>query len=154
MRIKIITIFPDIFSGFFTQSLIGKAVEGGLLELSAINLRDFSEPPHYRVDDTPYGGGAGMVLKPEPLALAIEATKKELPDAKVILLSANGSTFTQQAAEQLSLIPEVILICGRYEGVDQRVIDLYIDQEISIGDYVLMGGEVAAMAKSPTSTSG
>lgn len=109
-------------------------------------LRDFADPPHFQVDDTPYGGGAGMVLKPEPLARAIEKARQELPEAPVILLSASGKQFTQRKAHEFAAIPELILVCGRYEGVDQRVIDLLVDEEVSIGDYVLMGGEVAAMA--------
>jgi tRNA (guanine37-N1)-methyltransferase len=152
LKIKIISIFPEIFEGFLAQSLIGKAIDKSLIKIDLLNLREFAEPPHFKVDDSPYGGGAGMILKPEPLAKAIEAAKVELPNAKVILLSANGERFNQQFAHGLSSITEIILICGRYEGVDQRVIDLFVDQEISIGDYVLMGGEVAAMVVIETVT--
>jgi len=145
LKIKIISIFPEIFSGFLQASLVEKAITKGIFSVETINLRDFADPPHFHVDDTPYGGGAGMVIKPEPLARAIESAKQDLTDASVILLSASGEPFTQQGARELSQKNELILICGRYEGVDQRVIDLMIDRELSIGEYVLMGGEVAAM---------
>lgn len=146
MKVEILTIFPELFSGFLASSLIAKAQSRSLLHISTLNIRDFSDPPHNHVDDIPYGGGPGMLMKPEPLARAIEAARSRLPNAKVILLSASGSTFTQSKAAELSALSELILICGRYEGVDQRVIDLFVDEEISIGDYVLMGGEVPAMA--------
>lgn len=145
MRVEILTIFPEIFEGFLKASLIAKAIERGLLSISTTQIRDFADPPHYHVDDTPYGGGAGMVMRPEPLSRAIEAAKLRLPTAKVILLSASGEIFTQAKASDLSKLSELILICGRYEGVDQRAIDLHVDREICIGDYVLMGGEVPAM---------
>lgn len=146
MKIEVLTIFPEIFSGFTSSSLIGKAVNKGLISINLRNIRDFSGPPHYQVDDSPYGGGAGMVMRPEPLSGAIEAAKAALPKAKVCLLSPAGKTFNQSKANDLSKAEELILICGRYEGVDQRVIDLSVDEEISIGDFVLMGGETAAMA--------
>lgn len=145
MRIEVLSIFPDLFSGFLSSSLIAKAIDNKLLEIAVCNIRDFADPPHFHVDDTPYGGGAGMLMKPEPLARAIEAAKCRLPQARVILLSANGQSFRQSKAVELSSYPELILVCGRYEGVDQRIIDLFVDEEISIGDYVLMGGEVPAM---------
>lgn len=143
--ITVLTIFPDIFDGFLNSSLIHKAQEKNLLRINLINIRDFASPPHFQVDDTPYGGGAGMVMKPEPLVLATEHAKKEFPTAKVILLTPTGKLFTQEDAQQFSSLDSLILIAGRYEGVDQRVSDLVVDQEISIGDYVLMGGEVPAM---------
>lgn len=145
MRVEILTLFPEIFKGFFEASLIGKAIERGLLSVTITQIRDFADAPHYHVDDTPYGGGAGMVMRPEPLSRAIEAARSRLPNAKIILLSASGELFTQAKASNLSEAQELILICGRYEGVDQRVIDLYVDHEICIGDYVLMGGELPAM---------
>ncbi|MBN8549425.1 MAG: tRNA (guanosine(37)-N1)-methyltransferase TrmD [Deltaproteobacteria bacterium] len=145
MKVEIITIFPELFSGFLSSSLVAKAQEKNLLTISTLNIRDFADAPHYHVDDTPYGGGAGMLMKPEPLCRAIEDSKSRLPSAKVILLSASGETFTQRKALELSHCSEIILVCGRYEGIDQRVIDLLVDEEISIGDYVLMGGEVPAM---------
>lgn len=145
MRIAILTIFPEIFSGFLSSSILSKAIQKNQLNIELFNIRDFAAPPHYQVDDTPYGGGAGMVMRPEPIAAAIEAAKTKLPAAKVILMCASGRLFNQNTAEQLSRLNEVIIICGRYEGIDQRIIDALVDHEISIGDYVLMGGEVAAM---------
>ena len=145
MKISVLTIFPEMFSAFLQASLLGKAIENKLLSVNLINIRDFAEPPHNRVDDEPYGGGAGMVMKPEPLSAAIESAKKNLPNAPVVLLSPGGELFNQQEAEKFSKLDGLILVCGRYEGVDQRVIDTLIDREISIGNYVLMGGEVAAM---------
>lgn len=143
--ITVLTLFPEILSGFVNSSLIAKAREKKILDLELLNIRDFASPPHFQVDDAPYGGGPGMVMKAEPLALAIESAKAKLPDAKVILLSAGGTKFSQSKAKELSSHAELIFVCGRYEGVDQRVIDLLVDEEISIGDYVLMGGEVPAM---------
>ena len=144
-KIDILTIFPELFNSFLGCSLIKKAIDKDLLEVGCINIRDFSEPPHFKVDDEPFGGGAGMLLKPEPLTLAIRASKLRLPNAKVVLLSAAGKLFHQKVASELSQLSELILVCGRYEGVDQRVIDREIDLEISMGDYVVMGGEVPAM---------
>jgi tRNA (guanine37-N1)-methyltransferase len=144
--IQILTIFPEIFSSFLATSLIAKAQEKNLVKIEAINIRDFADPPHFSVDDTPYGGGAGMVMKPEPLARAIRHTKQKAPSAKVILLTPAGKRFSQADAHELSGHGDLILVCGRYEGVDQRVIDLYVDSLISIGDFVLMGGEIPAMA--------
>ncbi len=145
MKIEILTIFPDLFSGFLASSLIGKARAKGGIEVVTTDIRRYAEPPHFHVDDTPYGGGAGMLMKPEPLCRAIEDAKARLPRARVILLSASGVSFKQSTARRLSALPELILVCGRYEGIDQRVVDLLVDEQISIGDYVLMGGEVPAM---------
>ncbi len=145
MRAEILSLFPELFAGFLEGSLVKKALDRKLIELSLLNPRNFAAPPHHKVDDTPYGGGPGMVMSPEPLALAIEDSKSRLPNATVILLSASGRRFTQAKAFELSRKPELILVCGRYEGVDQRVIDLLVDEELSIGDYVVMGGEVPAM---------
>jgi len=145
MKIEILTIFPELFADFLRSSLIGRAAEKGLVEFRATNIRDHASPPHYSVDDAPYGGGAGMVMKPEPLALAIESAKARLPNAKVLHLTPSGSVYTQEKARALSKLPELILVCGRYEGIDERVIELLIDEELSIGDYILMGGEVPAM---------
>jgi tRNA (guanine37-N1)-methyltransferase len=146
MRAEILTIFPELLSGFLGASLIKKAIDRNLLEVALLNPRDFAAPPHFKVDDSPYGGGAGMVMLPEPLAAAIEDAKKRLPKARVVLMSAAGRRFDQRKAYELSRQPELILVCGRYEGVDQRVVDLLVDEELSMGDYVLMGGEVPAMA--------
>jgi len=145
-KLIIISIFPEIFSGFLSTSLIKKAQEKNLVCFDLINLRDFASPPHFHVDDIPYGGGPGMVMLAEPLCKAIDEAKRRLPNAKVILLSAAGELFKQSKAQAFSELEQLILVCGRYEGVDQRVIDLMVDCEVSVGDYVLMGGEVAAMA--------
>lgn len=144
-NIELLTIFPDIFASFLKTSLVGKAIDKGLLSVRATNIRDFSSPPHNKVDDAPYGGGAGMVMMVEPLIKAIEAARSRLPNAKTILLSPGGPRFTQAKAIEMSTASETIFVCGRYEGVDQRVIDLGIDEELSIGDFVVMGGEVPAM---------
>jgi tRNA (guanine37-N1)-methyltransferase len=144
-KIEILTIFSGIFESFLKTSLIEKAIARGLLSVATTNIRDFSAPPHHKVDDSPYGGGAGMVMMVEPLVKAIEAAKTRLPKARVVLLSPGGPRFTQQKAKELSLLDSVIFVCGRYEGIDQRVIDLVVDEELSIGDFVVMGGEVPAM---------
>ncbi len=145
VKIEVLTIFPELFRDFSASSLIGKAVERGIISLRVNDIRQFAALPHHNVDDSPYGGGAGMVMKPEPLASAIDDAKSRLTNAHRVLLSPSGKRFSQSKALELSQRPEIILVCGRYEGVDQRVIDLCIDEEISIGDYVLMGGELPAM---------
>ena len=144
-NVELLTIFPDIFSSFLKASLVGKAIDRGLLSVKTTNIRDFSSPPHNKVDDTPYGGGAGMVMMIDPLIRAIESARSRLPQAKTILLSPGGPRFTQTKAIEMSTASETIFVCGRYEGVDQRVLDLGIDEELSIGDFVVMGGETPAM---------
>ena len=146
MKIEVLTLFPEIFSGFLEGSLVGKAIERSLIEIRLTQIRDFADPPHFKVDDTPYGGGAGMVMKPEPLVRAIRDARGRLPDAKVVLLAASGRRCTQATCQAHSSGSELILVCGRYEGVDQRVIDLCVDEELAVGDFVQMGGEVPAMA--------
>jgi tRNA (guanine37-N1)-methyltransferase len=146
MKIHILSIFPEIFSSFLGTSLIKKGLESGALNISVKNFRDFAKPPHNKVDDTPYGGGAGMVMKPEPIVEAVEEAKQLLKSAKVILLSPRGARFNQEKAKELAKNKEIIFICGRYEGIDERVSQLVVDEEISLGDFVMMGGEVAAMA--------
>lgn len=141
----ILTVFPEIFSSFISTSLIAKAIESDIINIELINFRDYAEPPHYKVDDIVYGGGAGMLLKPEPLAKAIQVAKTKYPNSYTILLSASGKKLTQRKCENLSEQENIILICGRYEGVDQRVIDLYVDEEIRVGDFVTLGGEVPSM---------
>ncbi len=145
MRFDVLTLFPDMFLSPFKERILGKAVEKGLIELRTINIRDFALDKHRVVDDTPYGGGQGMVLKVEPIARAIEWLKAEDPSAWTIYLTPQGLRFDQEEARRLSTKPHLILLCGRYEGVDERVRSLYVDQEVSIGDYVLTGGELAAM---------
>ena len=146
MKIEILTIFPDIFHSFLSTSLIQKGIEKKLFSISIKNIRDFSSPPHFRVDDTPYGGGPGMVLMPEPLGLALDDAKKHLSSAHTLAMSASGKQFNQAAAFTLSKQKELIIVCGRYEGIDQRILDTMIDAEYSIGDFVTMGGEAPAMA--------
>jgi len=143
MNFSIISIFPDILKSFIKYGLISKAIEKNLVDIQIYDLRDFTTDRHKKVDDRPFGGGAGMVLKPEPLFNAINFIKKK-KKGKVILFSAYGELLSQQKVKKLSDEEHLILICGRYEGVDQRVIDKLVDEEISIGEYVLMGGEIAA----------
>jgi tRNA (guanine37-N1)-methyltransferase len=143
--VSVLTIFPDIFTNFLQTSIIGKALERGLLSFNTVNIRDFAAPPHFKVDDTPYGGGPGMVMMVEPLVKAIRATKESRPKNHVVLLSPGGPRFTQTKASELSQKDSVTFVCGRYEGVDQRVTELEVDEELSIGDFVVMGGEVPAM---------
>ncbi len=145
MHIHIITLFPELFESFFACSLIGKAKENGTISVSFQTPRAFAPGPHHHVDDTPYGGGAGMVMKPEPLVAAIEEAKSLYPSAPVIALTPAGKPFVQSQAHTLAEHQELIFVCGRYEGIDQRVLDAHVDLELSIGDYVLMGGEVASM---------
>lgn len=144
-EVNVLTIFPELFASFKSSSLIGKAIERGLLKIDVTNIRDYASPPHFQVDDTPYGGGAGMVMLVEPLVKSIEAVRERAPRTHVVLLSAAGNPFTQRHAESLARKDSLTLVCGRYEGVDQRVVDLAVDEEISIGDFVVMGGEVPAM---------
>ena len=143
LKITILTIFPEMFQGFTTSSLIAKAIEKSVISINVVNIRDYADPPHFKVDDEIYGGGAGMLFKPEPLIAAIEAVESK--ESHTVLMSAAGRKFTQEAANQLSKQKELILIAGRYEGVDQRVVDLKVDQELCISDAICMGGEVPAM---------
>ena len=144
MRIDIVTFFPNMFSGPFDESIISRAAEKSLVEIVIHNLRDYGLGRHRVVDDYPHGGGSGMVLMPEPLFSAVEAIKEESP-IPVILLTPQGRLFTQQVAEELAAYSRFILLCGHYEGVDERVREFLVTDEISIGDYVLTGGEPAAM---------
>jgi tRNA (guanine37-N1)-methyltransferase len=175
MRFDIITIFPGLFEGFFEHGIVRRARAEGLVTVDVLDLRSFTHDRHRTVDDRPFGGGEGMVLKPEPLAEALEALgirtqagraieagpsgaaqddrfeggarhdqSISAADTRVILLSAQGRTFTQAVARELARVERVVLICGRYEGVDERINELYCDMELSIGDYVLSGGELAA----------
>jgi tRNA (guanine37-N1)-methyltransferase len=150
MRADIITIFPGLFPGPLGEGIIGRAAAAGLLDLRVHDLRDFTEGPHRQVDDEPFGGGGGMVLKPEPLFAAVESVRAELAQAgveagPVVLLSPQGETFRQGRAEELAAAQQMTLLCGRYEGIDERVREHLVDCELSIGDYVLTGGELPAM---------
>jgi len=151
VRIDILTLFPQMFESPFSVGIFKRAVDQGLVRLEVHNMRDYAHDKHLTVDDYPYGGGAGMVLKPEPIFEAVEAVKsnialkQEVSGVSVILLSPRGRLFSQQIAQELSKYSNIILICGRYEGVDERVCEYLVTDEISIGDYVLSGGELAAM---------
>ena len=145
MRFDILTLFPNMFSSPLQESILGKALEKGLIQIRTINIRDFALDKHQVVDDTPYGGGQGMVMKVEPIARAIEWVKSQNPSAWTIYLTPQGKQFNQEIALALSSKSHLILLCGRYEGIDERARELFIDEEISIGDYVLTGGELAAM---------
>jgi tRNA (guanine37-N1)-methyltransferase len=156
MRFDILTIFPDFFAGPFDHGVLSRAITTGLVEVATHDLRAFTHDRHRTVDDRPFGGGEGMVLKPQPIFECIEAfgadettaiapkTTRDTTRQSVILLSAQGRPFTQATAHRLAKMEQVVLICGRYEGVDERVSDLLADEELSIGDYVLSGGELAA----------
>jgi tRNA (guanine37-N1)-methyltransferase len=147
MRFDIITIFPDLFTGFLDQGVVQRARKSANLDVRIVNLRDFAKDRHRSVDDRPYGGGEGMVFMPAPLFDAVEFCRGgEGPrDCKVVLLTPQGQTWTQEMAVDFAAIPHIIAICGRYEGIDQRVIENVVDAEVSIGDFVLSGGEVPAM---------
>ena len=143
MRIDILTLFPGMFRGPFDESIVARAVEKGLLKIEVHNIRDFAEGRHRMVDDYPYGGGAGMVMKPEPIFAAVEYVRQE--GSRVVLMSAQGRKLSHSIVENLSRADHLVLLCGHYEGVDERVIEHLVDDELSIGDYVLTGGELAAM---------
>ena len=145
LRFDIVSIFPGMFASPFGDSIIKRAREAGLLDIHVHDLRDYSLNKHRKVDDSPFGGGVGMVMNVEPIARAITAVKKEVPETRSILLSPGGRPFDQEKAWELSSLPSLTLICGRYEGIDERIRLHYVDEEISIGDYVLTGGELPAM---------
>ena len=159
MKYTVLTLFPEITDTFFANSIMAKAIKRGIIEYQAVNIRDFAVDKHKTCDDAPYGGGPGMLMLPEPLGRAIEYAKS-LPQKhrnaedtegilwgkRVVYLSPSGKPFNQELARELAKEQELILICGRYEGIDQRVIERYVDDEISVGDYVLSSGEVAALA--------
>lgn len=144
MRFDILTIFPEIFRSYFDESIIKRAIEANLIKIHIHDIREYSKDKHKKVDDIPFGGGAGMVMTPQPIADCLQAIKKH-NSGPVIYLSPQGQRFTQSKAEKFAKQQEIILLCGRYEGIDQRIIDLFVDQEISIGDFVLTGGELPAM---------
>ncbi len=148
MKFNIITIFPGLFDSFLNESLIKRSIDKKLINFNVVNLRDFTKDKHRTVDDTPYGGGAGMVMKIEPIYKAlnkINGRKKKSAKRKIILLTPAGKQFNQKMAEKFSKLDEITFVCGRYEGIDSRI-DSFIDERISIGPYVLNGGEVATQA--------
>ena len=143
MRIDVLTLFPESIEGYLNESIIKRAIESGKVEINVINFRDYSPLNNHQVDDTPYGGGAGMVLRCEPIFNCLDDIKTE--DSYVIMLTPEGATYNQAKAKSLSLKKHIILLCGHYEGFDERIKTL-VDEEISIGDYILTGGEIAASA--------
>lgn len=147
MRFDVLTVFPDLVRGVFQYGIIGKAIDRGLVEIKVWDLREFADGNYRQTDDSPYGGGAGMVMKPEPIARAVEAASEE---GKVkpwrVLMTPQGQRFSQTKAEEMVKHSRILLICGRYEGVDERIREAFVDEELSLGDYVLSGGEIPAMA--------
>ena len=150
MKYTVLTLFPEITDAFFANSIMAKAIKRGIIEYRALNIRDYAADKHKTCDDAPYGGGPGMLMLPEPLDLALKAALSGIDSAagkpRVIYLSPSGRLFNQELAKELAAERELVLICGRYEGIDQRIIDRYVDDEISVGDYVLSSGEAAALA--------
>lgn len=144
MNALLLTLFPDMFPGPLGHSLAGKALEKGVWQLDTLNIRDFAIDKHKTVDDSPYGGGTGMVMRPDVLGNTIEEAKKRLPGAQLIYMTPRGTPLTQEISNTLKN-RDLIVLCGRYEGVDQRVLDSYTPMEISVGDYILSGGEIAAL---------
>jgi tRNA (guanine37-N1)-methyltransferase len=144
MKIDILTLFPEYFEGPFKVSILKRAIESGLIDIQLTNMRKFGEGKHQKVDDRPYGGGAGMVLMPGPVSQAIRSVKRE--DSYVVYLSPQGKTLNAATCERLAKMPHLVLVCGHYEGLDERVIESQVDEEISIGDYVLTNGGIAAIA--------
>ena len=145
MRFDILSIFPEMFASLIDYGIIGRALKRGQVEINLVNLRDFAEGPHLVTDDRPFGGGDGMVMKPEPIARALESIPTGKGEKSVILLTPQGLPFTQSIARGLATLQQIVLVCGRYEGVDERVRSRYVDTELSIGDYILTGGELPAM---------
>jgi tRNA (guanine37-N1)-methyltransferase len=145
VEVAVLTLFPRMVAGPLAESLLGKAQEKGLLRARVVDIRDYAQGKHRVTDDVPYGGGAGMVMKPEPLVAAIEAARAASPGAHVVMLTPQGGRFDQRKAEELARRERLVLVCGRYEGVDERVLS-FVDEELSLGDFVLQGGEAAALA--------
>lgn len=142
MKITILTLFPEMFDGFLTNSIIKRAIAKGVVEIKIVNIRDFTKDRYNRVDSAPVGGGAGLIMKCQPIVDALNAVKSE--SSKTIMLSPRGKTYNQAKAKELSKLDDIILLCGHYEGIDERV-NKYVDEQISIGDYILTGGELGSM---------
>lgn len=145
MRFRVLTLFPEIVRGAVAGGILGRGVGEGLISVAASDIRDFGEGRHRVVDDTPYGGGAGMVMKAPVVVAAIEAERAADPETRVVLMTPQGGRFCQEVAERYAALPSLTLVCGRYEGFDERVLP-FVDEELSLGDFVMMGGEVAALA--------
>jgi tRNA (guanine37-N1)-methyltransferase len=145
MRFDILTIFPDLLTSPLREGIIRRAIKEDKIQVAIHNIRDFATDKHAMTDDRPFGGGEGMVMKPEPIAAALAMVRAESGPGRVVFLSPQGRTFTQAKAAELARLDHLVLLCGRYEGVDERAIRLYVDEEISIGNYILTGGELAAM---------
>ena len=145
MRFDVLTLFPELFSSFLKETILGRAVKAGLVDIRLVNIRSFARGRHLVTDDRPFGGGEGMVMKPGPISRALESIERTKDRSLVLLLTPQGRTFDQPLAWELSRMEQIILICGRYEGVDERIRTSSVDLELSIGDYVLSGGEMAAM---------
>ncbi len=145
MKFDVLTLFPDMFTSYLKEGILGRAIERGLVDVALLNIRDFATGPHRTVDDRPYGGGEGMVMKAGPIFRALESVERLEGHGPVVLFSPQGKTFTQDMAWDMVEWKQLIFVCGRYEGVDERVRSTCIDMELSIGDYVLNGGELAAM---------
>lgn len=146
MHFEVITLFPELFTSVLAACVLGKAVERGLVQVTFTNPRDFTTDRHRSVDDTPYGGGVGMVMRVDPLVAAIEAATAARGPAHRILLAPTGTRLSQARVRDLARLPRVLLVCGRYEGIDERVRELVIDEELSLGDFILTGGEIASLA--------
>jgi tRNA (guanine37-N1)-methyltransferase len=147
MRLDVLTLFPEIFGGYLGQSLLGQAIEAGAVEVALHNIRDYSDDKHKKVDDRPFGGGPGMVLMADPVVRSVEAVRQMGADpGYLVMLTPQGRRLTQAIVEELAEKPRILLLCGRYEGFDERIRELLRPDEISLGDFVLNGGEVAAMA--------
>lgn len=145
MRLNVVTLFPEMFPGYLSQSLLNKAIERGLVDVQIHDLRNWSDDKHHRVDDRPFGGGPGMVIMVEPVVKCVESILSEQPGSKTILLSPQGKKLDQKKVEELAGFDSFVFLCGRYEGFDQRIVDVLQPEEISVGDYILNGGEVASM---------
>lgn len=145
MRFDILSIFPEMFVPLTSFGIVGQAVRRGTIEINVVNIRDFGDEPHFMTDDRPYGGGNGMVMKPEPIFRALQSIPRATGEHRVILLTPQGQLFDQSLARGLCTLSQIILVCGRYEGVDERIRSKCVDMEISIGDYIITGGEVPAM---------